>query len=408
LEQDAYIDSSADLVTNNVYIPIIGYLLENEKFPNESIKQGFIYWMHLAHIWGRYSGQTDQRLDRDVSLATTYKNPIQYMVNEIEDQRGRITIRPTDLEGRSSRHPLHRMLYTMTKWKQGTDWETGGALRNTKGDYYSVQSHHIFPQSFLYEEGPYDANNHLDRKKVNEIANRAFITRESNYQISDTPPSKYLPDKNKSMLKKHLIPTESKLWELKNYELFLETRRKIIADAMNQFLDEYKDKWEGADGARMDYKTLITKGENNYVEFKELMRWSHLKDKPDKESEHVIAKTLAGFMNSEGGVLFIGVDDEGKIKGLEKDYETLGNKKNKDGFLLQFDNLIDNLIGREFNAFLYPEIINFKGKEICVVEALESSRPVFVNDDEFYIRAAASTQKLSGREQTEYIKDHWQ
>ena len=35
-----------------------------------------------------------------------------------------------------------------------------------------------------------------------------------------------------------------------------------------------------------------------------------------------ILKTIAAFMNSEGGTLIVGVDDSGNILGVEKDYET--------------------------------------------------------------------------------------
>ena len=50
----------------------------------------------------------------------------------------------------------------------------------------------IFSPSILYRNG-YDSYNLLHKKQVNEIANRAFITRDTNYSISDKDPSIYLP-----------------------------------------------------------------------------------------------------------------------------------------------------------------------------------------------------------------------
>jgi predicted HTH transcriptional regulator len=38
-----------------------------------------------------------------------------------------------------------------------------------------------------------------------------------------------------------------------------------------------------------------------------------------------ILKTIAAFMNSEGGTLIVGVDDSGNILGVEKDYETFSD-----------------------------------------------------------------------------------
>jgi len=42
-----------------------------------------------------------------------------------------------------------------------------------------------------------------------------------------------------------------------------------------------------------------------------------------KVMEQVIVKTAAAFLNSEGGTLLIGVDDDGKVLGLENDYKNL-------------------------------------------------------------------------------------
>lgn len=45
--------------------------------------------------------------------------------------------------------------------------------------------------------------------------------------------------------------------------------------------------------------------------------------KRDDAMETVIAKTVAAFMNSGGGTLLIGVDDDGRLIGLGPDYATL-------------------------------------------------------------------------------------
>ena len=83
----------------------------------------------------------------------------------------------------------------------------------------------------------------------------------------------------------------------------------------------------------VDYEGIIKDGENDYVEFKSSLRWDYEQRNVNKIMESVVAKTITAFMNSGGGKLFIGVDDAGKILGIEKDYATLKNK-NKDGFLL--------------------------------------------------------------------------
>ncbi|MEK7173379.1 MAG: DUF262 domain-containing protein [Patescibacteria group bacterium] len=408
LKQSAYISGSKDMSTNNVLVPLVAYLSKNGGSFDAGLKNQFLYWMFLALIWGRYSGQTDQRLDRDVYLAINSSQPVSDLINEIEDQRGRIEIKPADLEGRGSGNPLHRMLYIIAKFNKATDWANGGSLQDTMGDYYSIQSHHIFSQAFLYKSG-YDSENLLDKKKVNEIGNRAFITRDANFDISDENPTEYLKKvsaKYPEALKQQMIPTDQSLWQVEKYNDFLVVRRKMIADSINSFLKNLKG--QEVEEA-INYEEIIKGRENDYTEFKSSLRWDYEQGNVNKLMEHIIAKTISAFMNSEGGKLLIGVSDAGEILGIEKDCATL--KNNKDGFLLQLTQVINQYLGKEFNQYANIKIIQIEGKEVCVVDVTNSAMPVFLKNadkEEFYIRASASSQPMSIREANEYIRTHWE
>ena len=409
LKQSAYISGSKDMSTNNVLVPLIAYLSKNGGAFESGQKNQFLYWMFLALIWGRYSGQTDQRLDKDVYLAINSSQPVSDLINEIEDQRGRIEIKPADLEGRRAGHPLHRMLYVIAKFNKATDWANGGSLQDTMGDYNSIQSHHIFPQAFLYRNG-YESENHLDKQKVNEIANRAFITRDTNFDISDENPSEYLKKvsgKYPEALKQQMIPTDQSMWEVGKYNDFLMARRKMIADSINLFLETLKGK-EAEEV--INYEETIKNGENDYVEFKSSLRWDYEQSNVNKLMEHIIAKTISAFMNAEGGKLLIGVSDSGEILGIEKDCATLKNK-NRDGFLLQLTQVINQYLGKEFNQYVNIKIVQIQSKDVSVVDVTNSAMPVFLKNadkEEFYIRASASSQPMSIREANEYIRTHWE
>jgi hypothetical protein len=407
IKDEAYIDGTNDLTTNNVFIPLIAYLVKHGNFVNNYVKHGFLYWMLLAFTWGRYSGQTDQRLDRDVFIAQTSPNPVADLVAELEDQRGRIEVRPADLEGRGAGHPLHRMLYIVSKWKHAPDLFNGGVIKDTFGDYYSIQSHHIFPKNVLYNNG-YDSQNHLDKKKVNEIANRAFITRDSNYGISDKRPDEYLKDVANEYLKKHMIPSNKKLWEVENYETFIETRRQTLADAINEFINSYKV--DLVEEPTTDPHAMIEAGESNYVEFKQSLRWDYQQNQTTKIPLLSVAKTIAAFMNNEGGTLLIGVGDDQEVAGLDDDYKTFNKDNPRDAFLQRLDNLVGEYIGKELNGLLTTRIEVVDDKDVCIVHVSPSGRPVYVTHEgkeEFYIRANASTQSLSIRESNHYIAEHW-
>ncbi|WP_231560345.1 helix-turn-helix domain-containing protein [Microbacterium hominis] len=76
------------------------------------------------------------------------------------------------------------------------------------------------------------------------------------------------------------------------------------------------------DGA-IDVAALLEKGESERVEFKETARWNVRDDKKDARMEQVVAKTVAALLNSSGGTLLIGVDDDGRVHGLDRDFATL-------------------------------------------------------------------------------------
>jgi hypothetical protein len=158
-----------------------------------------------------------------------------------------------------------------------------------------------------------------------------------------------------------------------------------------------------------EWQRIIAKGESDKVEFKSSMRWDYRQEKVNKALEHVIAKTISAFLNTEGGILFIGVDDAGNTMGLVPDYQTM-NKKNSDGFLLALTDLVNRFLGKEFHRFITTRIVSAGAAEICMVTVNKSDSPVFVengNEQEFFIRAPASSQPLNMREAMEYISSHW-
>jgi len=156
-------------------------------------------------------------------------------------------------------------------------------------------------------------------------------------------------------------------------------------------------------------RKIIVQGENDQVEFKSSLRWDYNKNELNKFLELPIMKTISAFLNSEGGILLIGVDDSGKIIGIEQDYPTL-KKQDADGFIQFLVQMINTRIGKEYNENISAHIKNVKNNDVCIVSVNASKVPVFVkydNKEEFYIRASATSQSLNVREATEYIRMHF-
>lgn len=158
-----------------------------------------------------------------------------------------------------------------------------------------------------------------------------------------------------------------------------------------------------------DWKVIIDKGENDLIEFKSSLRWDYRQEKPNKALELVIAKTISAFLNTEGGMLFIGVDDDGNILGIEKDYQTM-SKKNSDGFMLALTNVVNQSLGKIHHQSISINIISINEKDVCIISIEKSKSPVFLgknDNEEFYIRASASSQPMSMSEAYKYITTNW-
>lgn len=408
----ANVHSTEDLNTTNVLVPGIAYLAaKGGRFADDREMRRFIHWLYAASVWARYSSQTDQRLDHDISLIDQFDSPWAPLVDAIIEQRGRIEVKASDLEGRIIQHPLYRMTYIVAKAAGAVDWFNGSPLHDTHGPSYAIHSHHIFPASVLYADAGYDPDNHLHKKLVNEIANRAFLTGVSNISLSSAAPADYLPKIEANYpgaLAKQFVPTNPELWELDRYEEFLSERRRLIAGAINEHLEALKTELKHELGKPVS--ELVTMGESPTLEFKSSMRWDYREHQVNKALQKVIAKTAAGLMNSEGGTLLIGVADDGSILGIEQDIQTL-SKADRDGFEQTFRQILSDNVGAEFSYLVKSEYEAVDSRTVAVIKVDPSPKPVFVkgpNGSEFFVRVGNTTRPLDLEASHDYIRMHWE
>lgn len=169
--------------------------------------------------------------------------------------------------------------------------------------------------------------------------------------------------------------------------------------------------------SKSEVAALLKKGENGNREFKSSLRWDFREKKVNPLLENVILKTIAAFTNAQGGYLFIGVDDDGLVLGLENDYNTF-KKQNLDYFELHIRKIINNQFGIAFSqSMLKIEFPGFKGKNICVITINPAIKPQFLNFkdkhgqtvEKFYVRVGNSSQEISSLEEiNEYMKRRFQ
>lgn len=188
-------------------------------------------------------------------------------------------------------------------------------------------------------------------------------------------------------------------------------------DAALECFQTFKEQADHTTEESQHWKALIAQGESNTLEFKSTLRFCLRQKSPQKYVEHSVLKTIAAYLNSEGGTLLIGVDDSGAVLGLDNDFSTFKKPDKIDEFLKHFDNLISKSFGDRFHHHLKVTFPTVEGKTICTVNVTDkaSEEVWFLTQDEgdkkpeekFYIRRSASTIELSPSEASKYIRDHW-
>ncbi len=158
-----------------------------------------------------------------------------------------------------------------------------------------------------------------------------------------------------------------------------------------------------------DLPALIAHGESDSLEFKSSFRWDLRENKVNRALETVVLKTLAGFMNREGGTLLIGVADDGGIVGLEHDYKTL-KKPDRDGFKQALMTAIATHLGADICYSAQVVLSSLENRDVCRVLVSPTRRPVYLKDGDsprFYLRMGVITRELNVQEAVNYISTRW-
>jgi predicted HTH transcriptional regulator len=159
---------------------------------------------------------------------------------------------------------------------------------------------------------------------------------------------------------------------------------------------------------------ILIENESEFLEYKSSMLTLTQKtntlqeaDYKKKEIQKEIPRVIVAFLNSKGGTVIVGVDDNRNIVGIEKDYEELSKKKDWDGWVLHFRNLLkkyidDELVSQSLKLKQYTK----NGKTIVRIDISESPKPIYFkdsNESHFYIRSFNSSEKLDTKYAIDYM-----
>jgi len=153
-----------------------------------------------------------------------------------------------------------------------------------------------------------------------------------------------------------------------------------------------------------DVLHLVAEGEGSRLEFKQTLRFNLKSGKNGKEIEHASMKTVAAFMNSEGGTLLVGIADNGVISGFDEDkFET------DDKALLHFNNLVNQYIGTEFARYVDTAVITVQGRSVIRAHCIPAAAPAILKSgggEEFFVRSGPASRQLTFSQFYEWLQNH--
>ena len=404
---------------NNLLFSYILYLIGRTEYKVEEfeLRKTIARWFFMSSVTGRFTGSPESRMESDLARLRNVEKPEDFMsvLNRVcevalTDDFWSVTL-PNDLATSSSRSPSlfaynaalvlldAKALFSKSKISELLD----PTIHANKS---AAEKHHLFPKGYLAKQGI------TSIRDTNQIANYALVEWNDNVKISDQPPTEYVPDllarfgtsDLKKMHQHHALPEN---WEHLEYNEFLEKRRDLIAGVIKHGYETLvaSERVPDEGATALDISDLIDTGENEAIEFKSTLRKNLHTGQHDPRMELAILKTLAGFLNTNGGTLIIGVSDDGSPVGIEED-----GFPNEDKMSLHLINIVRSRMGIAALTGLHAHFDFHEETRVMVIKCERASIPVYVKDgnlEKFYIRTGPSTSELSASETEGYIRQRF-
>lgn len=200
-------------------------------------------------------------------------------------------------------------------------------------------------------------------------------------------------------------------------DAFLKFERRAIAAQPK--VDEVRD--DGADSdTEEDLKAAREKVggyEGLHVEWKSSIAYVAGDIVPNIDKQlGVIMRVISSFQNSEGGTLYIGVNDNGQISGINQDFQHLNTgydvteldykySPTLDSYQLKIHNAVVQRLGKAANSNINIKFAKEGNLYYCIVEVKPSKRPIYLDGNKLYQRAGNMIQILTNDDMTNFVID---
>ena len=386
----------------------------------QGVKEKLRRWYWSGVFGEMYGSAVEGRFANDLPEVLRWcddASSIPRTVNDAQFQADRL------LTLKTRQSAAYKGLYALQMKRGARDFRTGDPIEVHSYFSDAIDIHHIFPKKWTDTHG-------IDFQYADCVVNKTPIDRTTNQHIGGRAPSEYTErlqshagisaaDLN-ALLQSHDIDTVALRQD--DFETFFNRRferlLKQIEEAMGKPVNRteseetpFTDPVRQRESLRAGIETLRREGESKVVEFKSTGRKNLHTEKKDPRIEWAIVKTLAGFMNSSGGTLLVGVADDGSVVGIEQDYPFL-KKPDPDAWELWLTELITESMGTLAATELSVEIAEQDGGVVARIDVGPAAEPVFAKAkgekvDHFYTRVNNSTRELLGHDLMQYLDHRW-
>ncbi|MYB48155.1 MAG: DUF262 domain-containing protein [Dehalococcoidia bacterium] len=382
------------------------------------LRPAIAQWFFMSAITGRYSSSPESTLESDLAMlrdAATGEDFIQKLRHacniSLTTDFWEVTL-PNELATSSARSPslfaFEAALVLLDAPVLFSNFKVSEMLDPAlHASHSAVERHHLFPRGYLSSKLGISQT-----RDTNQIANYTYVEWLDNLKISDQSPAEYVPyleerfspDELARMYRFHALPQN---WEDLDYSEFLRLRRELMAQVIREGYERLIAGVEvSTEPDEVIPTDLIGGGESDSVEFKATLRINVHTGQRDRRMEDAVLKTLVGFLNTDGGQLFIGVSDEGTPLGIETD-----GFPDEDAMSLHLVNIVNRSMGANAWAVMHANFDDYEDHRVMVVRCEQSPTPVYLKDgnvERFYVRTGPATTELTGGQMLDYISNRFQ
>lgn len=241
-----YVNGNIVASSNAVVFCYVLYLLGkfNYKVQPITLQKIIKKWIFMSTITYFYTGSTESEVEKqfaDLRSVHTADKFVTYLEEVIStrftDDYFNLTL-PSDIMSAAAISPawfgyIAALNVLGTPMLFSTTTLAAKLLPGASGDKKAIDKHHIFPKHYLTKNG------YTSDRDRNQIANFTYLDYNTNIDISDDPPAKYVAryrqklgeNGYKKTCAENALPVD---FEKMEYPAFLEQRRKLMAGIVKQ------------------------------------------------------------------------------------------------------------------------------------------------------------------------------